>query len=330
MSSTASRPELKATHAGHYVLGRVLGSGRSGVVFLANHRDTGEEVAVKVMSKVELNKDPKLKAHSLMEVHFLAKLQHPNVIRLIEKSEDDQFIYIVLDYISGGDLYDILNQGEPLEQSLVKDIFYQLMHAVEYCHSKNICHRDLKPENILIKKLDPENPSSSHIILADFGFACEARPGQLLQTCCGSMYYASPEVVLGSQYDGFKADIWSCGVILYAMLTTRLPFYDEVPTRYRVKLCSGKFEMPPFLPKSAQELLEGTLSPMPKLRMSAEAILRHPWLRDVGFLRSSLLPWPSCPGPIPTCFSNTSKGNVWLQSHFTRPMSPSFLIPTVS
>jgi BR serine/threonine kinase len=197
----------EADSIGPYVLERVIGSGMTGKVKLARHRETGESVAIKMISKSTFAHKPGLQ----LKVHReIALMKHPHILRLIDVLESPGHLYIVLEYAAHGELFDFLVAREFLPEDVGLEFFRQITLAVEYLHAHGICHRDLKPENILLD-------STNQIKIADFGFARWIRR-DIAVTSCGSPHYAAPEVIRGVHYDGRRADIWSLGVVLFALL----------------------------------------------------------------------------------------------------------------
>jgi len=172
--------------------------------------------------------------------------------------------YLLLEYVEGGELFDYLVSRGRLDVAEALTYWRQIISGLDYCHRFNICHRDLKPENLL---LDKEN----QIKIADFGMAAlELNNGtSFLETSCGSPHYASPEVVSGKQYHGNASDIWSCGVVLFALLTGRLPFDDENMGELLRKVKSGKFDMPRSIPAGAKHLIARILVVDPAQRITA-------------------------------------------------------------
>jgi len=190
----------------------------------------------------------------------------------------------VLELVSGGELFDYLVERGELPQIEALKYFRQIVSGIEYCHSHLICHRDLKPENLLLNH-------KKNIKLADFGMASLMKEGTLLETSCGSPHYASPEVVTGSQYDGLQADIWSCGVILFALLTGRLPFDDDNIRRLLGKVRSGKFVIPNSVPPLARDLISKMLVVDVEKRITLDKIRAHPWFSSKSLaMQTSVLP----------------------------------------
>ncbi|OUC43703.1 kinase domain protein [Trichinella nativa] len=173
-------------------------------------------------------------------------IDHPYILRLYDVYENQKFLYLILEYVSGGELFDYLVRKGRLPIKEAKKIFRQIVCALDYCHAQNIW--DLKPENLL---LDERN----NIKIADFGMASLQVEGSMLETSCGSPHYACPEVIRGEKYDGKKADVWSCGVILYALLVGALPFDDDNLRHLLEKVKRGVFHIPHFVPPDCQSLL---------------------------------------------------------------------------
>lgn len=180
--------------------------------------------------------------------------------------------YLILEYIEGGELFDHLTSRGRLPEKEAIRYFRQIMSGIDYCQHFNICHRDLKPENLL---LDGEG----NIKIADFGMAALQPQGSLLDTPCGSPHYASPEIVSGKQYDGARSDIWSCGVVLFALLAGYLPFDHENIRELLQKVMRGRFNMPQEFSNEAQDLIWRMLTVDPKARITIEQIWRHPLVR---------------------------------------------------
>ena len=183
-----------------------------------------------------------------------------------------RYRYLVLEYVKGGELFDYLVQAGHFQESEAVKYFRQILAGLTYCHHFNICHRDLKPENILMDR-------DKNIKLADFGMAALQPSNNLLNTSCGSPNYAAPEILEGKQYHGSDVDIWSCGIVLYAMLVGRTPFDDvDVPSILR-NIKAGRFDMPSYLSAEAQDLLSSMLQVNPTHRITMDRIWRHPLVK---------------------------------------------------
>jgi serine/threonine protein kinase len=250
---------------GPWIIGECVGKGASGRVKIAKHRFTGQLAAVKILplqplvnSRASLAtqqaKTDKQRLGVDREITMMKLMNHPNIIRIYDVYEGDNELYLILEYVEGGELFDFLvNRGKlPSLEALA--FFKQIVYGLNYAHTFSIIHRDLKPENILIHSLNPPL-----IKIADWGMAAFAPPALQLETSCGSPHYASPEIVGGDKYEGSATDVWSCGVILYALLTGRLPFDDKNVRTLLSKVKVGKYEMPPHIDPQAKDLLSRML-----------------------------------------------------------------------
>lgn len=254
---------------GPWRLGRTLGKGSTGRVRLGKHVKTGMLAAIKII--------PKQKGRNSLpygierEIIIMKLITHPNIMALYDVWENDNELYLVLEYVQGGELFDfIINNGKLNEYDAIK-YFKMIINGVSYCHKFNICHRDLKPENILMDK-------DGIIKIADFGMAALETNQRLLETSCGSPHYASPEIVTGKNYHGSPSDVWSCGVILFALLTGHLPFDDKSIRKLLLKVQSGKFFMPQNLSIEAKDLIWSMLRVNPSERIPINQIMNHPLL----------------------------------------------------
>uniref|UniRef100_A0A2K6GSG1 BR serine/threonine kinase 2 n=1 Tax=Propithecus coquereli TaxID=379532 RepID=A0A2K6GSG1_PROCO len=179
------------------------------MVKLGIHCVTCQKVAIKIVNREKLSESVLMKVER--EIAILKLIEHPHVLKLHDVYENKKYLYLVLEHVSGGELFDYLVKKGRLTPKEARKFFRQIISALDFCHSHSICHRDLKPENLL---LDEKN----NIRIADFGMASLQVGDSLLETSCGSPHYACPEVIRGEKYDGRKADVWSCGVILFALL----------------------------------------------------------------------------------------------------------------
>ncbi|KAK8824972.1 hypothetical protein WA538_005637 [Blastocystis sp. DL] len=256
-------------HVGLYRLEDTLGTGSFGKVKLATHVITGIKVAIKILSKERIKKLDML-AKVKREIRILQSFNHPHIVRLYEVIDTPTDIFLVMEYVPGGELFDYIVRKGRLPENEARRFFQQIISGVEYCHKHNIVHRDLKPENLL---LDEDN----NIKIADFGLANFLMDGDFLSTSCGSPNYAAPEVISGRLYAGPEVDVWSSGVILYALLCGRLPFDDEnIPSLFR-KIKNGLYRLPSFLSKGARELIPVMLMNDPIKRITIPDIRKDPW-----------------------------------------------------
>jgi len=198
-------------------------------------------------------------------------LNHENVVKVVDVIEIDELVYIVMEQISGGDLFDYLVKHSQMREEEALRLFRQIIDAVDHCHTSKVVHRDLKAENILLDE-------NKNVKIADFGFAAEMKPGEKLTKSCGSPNYAAPELLYkGCSYDGPEIDVWSCGVILYALLTIRLPFdAPQIPDLFRL-IKRGKYSVPGSVPAGAKDLIERMLVVDPEKRITIAEIRQHGW-----------------------------------------------------
>ncbi|TFK51778.1 Pkinase-domain-containing protein [Heliocybe sulcata] len=278
-----SRKEDDPKMIGSWKIGRVIGKGSSGRVRIARHARTGQYAAVKIVSKNAIlesrmslddleNEADRILMAIEREIVIMKLIDHPSILRLYDVWETSNELYLILEYVEGGELFEYLCDKGKLSTSEALDYFQQVISAVDYCHRFNIAHRDLKPENLLLDK-------NKKIKVADFGMAAWQKNGasSLLQTACGSPHYAAPEVIMGKSYNGFSSDIWSCGVVLYALLAGRLPFDDEDLGTLLAKVKIGKFTMPNSFDPLAKDLISRMLEKDTAKRITMAEILQHPF-----------------------------------------------------
>ncbi|KAH8071536.1 serine threonine protein kinase [Aureococcus anophagefferens] len=241
-------------------------------VKLAEHVTTGHKVAVKILNRakiVALDMSEKVKR----EINILQRCTHPHIIRLYEVIDTPTDIFVVMEYVSNGELFDYIVSKGRLAPDEARHFFHQIISGVEYCHYHHIVHRDLKPENLL---LDADN----NIKIADFGLSNVMRDGEFLRTSCGSPNYAAPEVISGHLYAGPEVDVWSCGVILYALLCGSLPFDDEsIPNLFK-KIKSGMYSLPSHLSQLARDLIPRMLVVDPMKRVTVPEVRGHAWFQQ--------------------------------------------------
>ncbi|KAG8200582.1 hypothetical protein JTE90_000652 [Oedothorax gibbosus] len=255
---------------GKYILHQTLGTGGFAKVKLATHMLTGEKVAIKIMDKATLGDDlPRVQ----LEIEALKVLNHPNICKLYQVIETENKFFLVLEYCPGGELFDYIIEKDRVTEKEARAFFRQIISAVSYIHGKGYAHRDLKPENLL---LDGEH----NLKLIDFGLCAKPKSGmqQQLDTCCGSPAYAAPELITGDNYNGNKVDIWSMGVLLYALLCGFLPFDDENVTKLYRKIQKGRYFCPSWLSVESKAILSEMLQVNPARRISIEDLKVHPWI----------------------------------------------------
>ncbi|XP_063843507.1 serine/threonine-protein kinase BRSK2-like isoform X1 [Scylla paramamosain] len=256
-------------YVGPYRLEKTLGKGQTGLVKLGVQCVSGKRVAIKIINREKLTESVLQKVER--EIAIMKLIEHPHVLGLYDVYENKKYLYLVLEHVSGGELFDYLVKKGRLTPKEARRFFRQIISALDFCHSHSICHRDLKPENLL---LDEKNS----IRIADFGMASLQPEGSMLETSCGSPHYACPEVIRGEKYDGRRADVWSCGVILYALLVGALPFDDDNLRQLLEKVKRGVFHIPHFVPPDCQDLLRGMIEVNPEKRFTLEEINKHAWV----------------------------------------------------
>ncbi|CAH2986346.1 unnamed protein product [Chilo suppressalis] len=256
---------------GHYTLGATLGVGTFGKVKIGEHQLTKHKVAVKILNRQKI-KSLDVVGKIRREIQNLKLFRHPHIIKLYQVISTPTDIFMIMEYVSGGELFDYIVKRGKLQEHEARRFFQQIISGVDYCHRHMIVHRDLKPENLLLDH-------NMHVKIADFGLSNMMMDGEFLRTSCGSPNYAAPEVISGKLYAGPEVDVWSCGVILYALLCGTLPFDDEhVPTLFR-KIKSGIFPIPEYLNKSVVSLLCTMLQVDPMKRASIEDVKKHDWFQ---------------------------------------------------
>ncbi|XP_033953159.1 MAP/microtubule affinity-regulating kinase 4 isoform X2 [Pseudochaenichthys georgianus] len=253
-------------HIGNYRLLKTIGKGNFAKVKLARHILTGREVAIKIIDKTQLN--PTSLQKLFREVRIMKTLNHPNIVKLFEVIETEKTLYLIMEYASGGEVFDYLVAHGRMKEKEARAKFRQIVSAVHYCHRKNIVHRDLKAENLLLD-------ADSNIKIADFGFSNEFTAGSKLDTFCGSPPYAAPELFQGKKYDGPEVDIWSLGVILYTLVSGSLPFDGQNLKELRERVLRGKYRVPFYMSTDCEGILRRFLVLNPSKRCSLDVRKRH-------------------------------------------------------
>ncbi|MFS8031891.1 putative protein kinase CAMK-AMPK family [Helianthus anomalus] len=255
----------------NYKLGKTLGIGSFGKVKVAEHALTGHKVAIKILNRRKI-KNMDMDEKVRREIKILRLFMHPHIIRLYEVIETASDIYVVMEYVKSGELFDYIVEKGRLQEDEGRNFFQQIISGVEYCHRNMVAHRDLKPENLLLD-------SKCNVKIADFGLSNIMRDGHFLKTSCGSPNYAAPEVISGKLYAGPEVDVWSCGVILYALLCGTLPFDDEnIPNLFK-KIKGGIYTLPSHLSPGARDLIPRMLVVDPMKRITIPEIRVHPWFQ---------------------------------------------------
>ena len=254
---------------GPYLLKKRIGEGSFSVVYLAVHSKTKKNFACKIVTAESL-KDQDLFVHFESEIRVLHQMRNPNIVQFIDILRDTNFYYVVLEYCPNGDLLSFIIGKKFLTEIEAKILLKQLLNALRYMHSVRVVHRDLKPENLLLDETDM-------IKVSDFGFARYAPKDLMVSTSCGSPAYASPECLKGGEYNGVKSDMWSVGVILYAMVTGRLPWTEKNDAKLLEQITKADYKIPKYLSADAQRLIGSLLTVDPAARPTCDDLLSDPW-----------------------------------------------------
>ncbi|XP_063499906.1 MAP/microtubule affinity-regulating kinase 3 isoform X18 [Symphalangus syndactylus] len=250
-------------HIGNYRLLKTIGKGNFAKVKLARHILTGREL--------------------FREVRIMKILNHPNIVKLFEVIETEKTLYLIMEYASGGEVFDYLVAHGRMKEKEARSKFRQIVSAVQYCHQKRIVHRDLKAENLLLD-------ADMNIKIADFGFSNEFTVGSKLDTFCGSPPYAAPELFQGKKYDGPEVDVWSLGVILYTLVSGSLPFDGQNLKELRERVLRGKYRIPFYMSTDCENLLKRFLVLNPIKRGTLEQIMKDRWI-NAGHEEDELKPF---------------------------------------
>ena len=292
---------------GEYETTKTLGIGAFGTVKLAKKKSSDQLFAIKCISKQSILRS-RMGSQVKKEISIMKDLDHPNIVRILEVLMSTEYLYIVMDFVSGGELYAKITKGGRLSNTACRRYVRQLCSALNYCHSRNVCHRDIKPQNILLDEHD-------NVLLADFGFASimEVDPSvtqrtrttteddnsassleldefcayeasdrtmegsskimKAMSTMCGTMSYMAPEILNREKYMGDKADIWSLGVVIYVLLVGFMPFRDEDTKK-------SEYNTPKCVKEEASDFISKMLILEPTERYSARRLLLHPWVKN--------------------------------------------------
>ncbi|CAR28562.1 hypothetical protein ZYGR_0S01950 [Zygosaccharomyces rouxii] len=283
----SAKPRKRHVTFGPYIVGSTLGEGEFGKVKLgwskaaSSSLEVPKQVAIKLIRRDSIPKNSEKEVKIYREINALKHLSHPNIVKLEEVLQNSKYIGIVLEYASGGEFYKYIQRKRRLKEAIACRLFAQLVSGVNYMHSKGLVHRDLKLENLLLDKHE-------NLVITDFGFVNEfVSHNELMKTSCGSPCYAAPELVVSTKpYEARKSDVWSCGVILYAMLAGYLPWDDDpknpdgndiVRLYYYITRTPLKF--PEYITPLSRDLLRRILVSDPKKRITLRSIHKHEWLK---------------------------------------------------
>ncbi len=269
-NNSLSPETIKYKKIGNYILSNTIGIGTFSKVKLGIHFPTQQKVAIKILDKEKIKDENDIERIS-REIHILKVLKHDNIIQLYENISSERHIYIIMEFINGKNLFHYIYTYKRINENKASYYFRQLISALEYLHTLGIVHRDIKPENILLTK------DYKKIKLVDFGLSNSYRHGSLLKTACGSPCFAAPEMISGKYYNGLYSDLWSCGVVLYYMLTGKLPFDDSnIKVLYR-KIKNGDYVIPNFLSDVTKDFIRKILTVNPEKRIKINDLKNHPF-----------------------------------------------------
>ena len=251
-----------------FILGKKIGQGTFATVRLATHIKTNEIVAIKILDKEKMKEIDKIRSNR--EIRILKKMRHRNIVHLYNAINSENMIYLIMEYIKGKDLLTYINEKNKLNENESCYYYQQIISGIEYLEKLKIVHRDIKPENIIIE-------DNKNIKILDFGLSNFYPKNNVLYSSCGSLCYASPEMIEGKKYSGSCVDIWSSGIVLFAMLCGYLPFTDSDEQKLFKKIVEGKLYFPYFLSEQAKDLLNKVLNKDPLKRINIKKIKNHPW-----------------------------------------------------
>lgn len=255
---------------GPWQLGSTIGTGSYGVVREAWHADTDKRAAVKVIDVMKL-KTPKERRSLVREIEIHRKMNHPNITKIYDVYETKEQVFVVMELLEGGDLFQyVISRGKLTEEDAQR-FFTQICLALDYCHRNGVAHRDIKLENFLVDK------RGTVAKLTDFGLSSYFNMDPLM-TFCGSPFYVAPEVAMAQPYDGFFADMWSLGITLFAMVTGRLPFVDDRGRLILDKALRGIERFPRELSIEVATVVNMLVQPLPENRASFQELFSQPWM----------------------------------------------------
>lgn len=255
-----------------YIVGKTLGEGTFGKVRKGIHRISGVKVAIKILVKKRIT-DAADVERVRREIKILKEVQHANIIKLFEVIDTSKYIFLIMEFVAGGELFDHIVKKQRLGEFEACRFFHHIINGVEYCHKRKIVHRDLKPENLLLEK----KGSNQTIKIVDFGLGNHISHDELMRTACGSPCYAAPEMIAGHAYVGYGVDVWSMGIILFALLCGFLPFEHPNTNELYKQILRGHFQVSSWVSKDAKDLLHKILCTDPKRRYKIRDIKKHPW-----------------------------------------------------
>ncbi|KAF8413733.1 hypothetical protein HHK36_001726 [Tetracentron sinense] len=306
-----------------YELGRMLGQGTFAKVYHARNLSSGLSVAIKIIDKEKILRVGMIDQIK-REISVMRLVRHPNVVQLYEVMASKTKICFVMEYVKGGELFNKVAKGK-LKEDAARKYFQQLIGGIDFCHSRGVYHRDLKPENLLLDE-------NGNLKVSDFGLSAlleSRRQDGLLHTTCGTPAYVAPEVINKKGYDGAKADIWSCGVVLFVLMAGYLPFHDSNLMEMYRKISKGEFKCPQWFQPEVRKLLSRILDPNPSARITVAKLMESPWFKK-GFKQIESPPprrehMPDSLRDIQDVFASDSEGSSEKIADATNSMKPTCL-----
>ncbi|KAH0573251.1 Kinase, CAMK CAMKL [Spironucleus salmonicida] len=272
MTEQAPDGKIRVKRVGNYIIGKTIGEGSFSKVKLGTHLVTNERVALKIIEKAKITESSDIERIT-REIQILKLLDHPNVVKLYEIIDTPRHLYIIQEFLSNGELFDFIVAHKRLPEPQAANFIVQVFSGLNYLHSKFVSHRDLKPENCVLDK-------NNNIKIIDFGLSNVFKNYAYLKTACGSPAYACPEMIKGEVYNGAKADTWSCGIILYAMLCGALPFESSTTQGLYCKILSGNVYFPDYVSEGAKDVVRQLLTIDPNKRAKIQDIVNHSWIQE--------------------------------------------------
>ena len=269
---------------GSFMLKQTIGHGAFSVVKIAIHKTTKKQYACKIIKREKMKKE-NFEERFEQETRILQQMRHPHIAQLHAVFEDNNFFYVLIELCPNGELFKYIIMNKYLSEKEAKFYMKQIMDAMKYIHDSGVVHRDLKPENIL---LDEEN----RLKITDFGFSRYIIGDPIVKTTCGSPCYASPACIEGKPYNGFKNDIWSLGVILFAMVTGQLPWTKKNEAELFQQISKADFTIPTYLSKECSSLISSMMNIDENKRPTCDEILKDPWFKDVEICKVPQIPPP--------------------------------------
>ncbi|RFU26681.1 hypothetical protein B7463_g9655, partial [Scytalidium lignicola] len=261
----------KQFHLGMFEIGRPLGKGKFGRVYLARERSSGFVCALKVLHKHELQQG-KVEKQVRREIEIQSNLRHPNILQLFGHFHDTKRVFLILEFAGKGELYKHLRRENRFPEWKAAQYIAQMAAALKYLHKKHVMHRDIKPENILVG-------IHGEIKISDFGWSVHA-PNNRRNTMCGTLDYLPPEMIKPGSQDNYyneKVDLWSLGVLTYEFLVGEAPF-EDTPVMTQRRIARGEMTVPPFVSPEAKDLIKKLLVLDPEKRIPLEQVQKHPWI----------------------------------------------------